>query len=147
MINAGSSGRVGACWKRSDAAFEGRCPGQYAGFRPPFRKIRADDHGQLRQPVAHRLDFGEVLAVGDQRPRAAVGQPVLQRVRAEEGEERHGDRAHLVDRDVGYGGLGTLRQKDADPVAPAHPLGRQGVGERRMISKKVYSWICPAASS
>ena len=88
----------------------------------PLRDIRADDGRQVRQPVADGLDLGQVLAVGDERPRAAVGQPVLQRVRAEQGEQGHCDRAHLVGRDVGDGRFGTLRQKDADPIAPAQSL-------------------------
>jgi hypothetical protein len=130
--------------------FQGRRPDQQAGFRPPSREVRADDHGQIRQPVADRLDLGEVLAVGDERPRAAMRQPLLQRVGAEQGEQRHRNRAHLVGRTCAMAVSGLcgsrmpIRSLRPDPCAAKALASRL---ERRMISRKVYSWIWPAASS
>jgi hypothetical protein len=75
---------------------------------PPSLDVRADDHREIWQPVADRLELGQILAVGDERSGAAVGQPALERGGPEKRDQRYRDRAHLVGRDVGDGGLGIL---------------------------------------
>ena len=74
---------------------------------PEVVEIGADGFNQVAAP-----------GVGDERAGAAVGEPERERVGAEQDRERQRDRAELVDRDVGDGGLDALGQDDADPVPP-----------------------------
>ena len=88
-----------------------------------------EDAPELGQGVADRLDLAEVLAIGDQRRRAAVLEPVLQRVRPELREQRQRDRAHLVDGEMRDHGLRPLRQQDSDPFLLPDAVATQHVGE------------------
>src|SRR5437763_9573551 len=55
-------------------------------------------------------DLGQIFAVGDQRLGAAIGEAVLDGIRAELHEQRYRHRAELIDREMRNGGLRPLRQ-------------------------------------
>src|SRR2546423_425500 len=57
--------------------------------------VNAEDGLQVREAVAQLRDLGQLLAVGDDRTRAAVLQAELERLLAEQREERHGDHPGL----------------------------------------------------
>src|SRR5580765_6657111 len=59
----------------------------------------------------------------------SVLEAVLERFRTEEVRQRQRDRADLEDRDVGDGGLGTLRQQQRDAIAALHAQGLQRVAQ------------------
>ncbi|KAG1544180.1 hypothetical protein G6F50_013904 [Rhizopus delemar] len=91
--------------------------------------INAIDDLKVRQAGADFKQLAAALGVGPQRRRAAVGQPVLDGVHAEQREQRHRHRAHLVDGDVRHRGLGRLRQIHRHAVAAPHPVALQAVRE------------------
>ena len=61
--------------------------------------------------------------------RATVAQPVLERFRPEQYRQRQGNRAELVNGEMGNNGFDGLRQHDGDAVAPLDTAGAQCVGE------------------
>ena len=67
--------------------------------------------------------------VGHERAGAAVGEPVRERVGAEEHREGQRDGADLVDRDVGDCRLDALGEDDSDPVPALYPEPDERVGE------------------
>ena len=83
----------------------------------------------LRQAIAQARELGKLIAVGDHRARPAVAQPELERLLAEEREERHGDQPCLVSGHVRERRLVPLRQQDRDPVAALQAVRDQEVGE------------------
>ena len=91
--------------------------------------VAADEGGETRQAVLERQHLGHAFGIGDQRLRRAVGEPVFERVGAEQREQGHGDGAELVRRDMGDRRFGALRQEDADAVAARHAEGAKRVGE------------------
>lgn len=126
MISAGSSARVltGVYCVLGTGDQVTETPG--AGDTPV-----ADDHDmfQLRQIGTNIQQLFRARRISDCHPRAAVGEPVAERVGAEQGKQRQGNRSHLVRRNVGDGCFRRLRQQDRDPVASVYPQTAQGVGE------------------
>src|SRR5713101_3166714 len=100
--------------------------------------VRAEDQAQLGQALAKPLDLRQLVPVGDDRARAAVLQPELQGLLAEQLEERDRDQARLVHGDVGDRGLLPLRQEDRDAVAARQPVRDQHVGEpvRQLLDRR-----------
>lgn len=107
---------------------ERRVVAQHAGH---VGRIVADavDGMQRRQLRAQRRDLRVAGRVGDERGRLAVREPVLERVDAEQREERYRDRAEFVRGEVRDGRFGPLREKDADPVAAPQAGTREAVRE------------------
>ena len=75
------------------------------------------------------LDQVAARDIGHQHAGAAVGEPVRERVGAEQHRERQRHRPELVERDVGDGGLDALGQDDPDPVATPDTESGERVGE------------------
>ena len=65
-----------------------------------------------------RSNRGAFCLVGDEQPRAGVGEPVLDPVVAVQHRHREQDRAELPDAEEDRGRLGRGRQDDGDAVAP-----------------------------
>ena len=87
------------------------------------------DIPQVRQPVA---DFRELLPaafVGHDRLGAGIGKTKLQRVLAEQREQRHRHQAGAERRQMRDRQFQRLRQKRRDPVAARKPVGLQHIGE------------------
>ena len=84
---------------------------------------------QFRAVAARRAQLWQAGGVGNGRDRAAVFEPVLERVAAEEDRQWHRHGAELVDGDVGDGCFGPLRHHDGHAVAGLHALACQGVGQ------------------
>ena len=91
--------------------------------------VDAEDGLQVREAVAQLRDLGQLLAVGDDRTRAAVLQAELERLLAEQREERHGDHPGLPGGHVRDGGLVALGQQDGDPIAALQPAGDEHIGQ------------------
>ena len=100
-------------------------------FRTCRRAVNAENRLEVRQRVADLRNFFHAGGVGDQRLDTGVGQPVTQGVDAEQREQRHGDCADLVGREMGYRGFRFLWQEDADTVAGLHAAGGQQI--RRLV--------------
>ena len=94
---------------------------------------------QVRASVMNRLERRQRGGVDDRSYGAAVLQPVLERVGAEQQRKRHRDGAQLVDRDMGDRRFRALRQNDSDAVSALHAECAQrirqpvGVGLQRGI--------------
>ena len=93
------------------------------------RPVSAQHELEIREEMPDPGDRGGAFGVGDDRAGAGITEPETQGVRAEQREERDGDAAELVDRDVAEGGLRRLREQDADPVAPLDAALAQEIGE------------------
>ena len=70
-----------------------------------------------REALADRREIRHRLRVDERDVGLGIDEPVLERIGAEQERQRHGDRAELVDRDVGDDRLGPLRQDQRDLVA------------------------------
>ena len=90
-----------------------------------------DDRLEVRQAIAHRQHLGELAHVGDQRRRLGIGQPIFQRLLAEQREQRQHDGAHAVARKMAERELGALAQEHAHPVALADAARDERIGEPR----------------
>lgn len=90
--------------------------------------IDIEHQPQLRQPLARFRELARPFAIGDDHARAGIAEPVLQRLGAEQGEQRDGDGAQLVGGDMGVGGFGRPRQQDADAVARPDAVGGKQIG-------------------
>jgi hypothetical protein len=75
-------------------------------------------------------DLLEALSVGDDQSRAAVSQPVLESLEAEEDAHRDGDGAQLVDRKVGHRGVQGLGEHDGDAVPGLMPRPLRALASR-----------------
>ena len=84
---------------------------------------------QVIEVRANGLDEVEARGVGQEHPGPAVGEPVRERVGAEQDRERQRDGAELVHRDVGDGGLDPLGQDDPDAVPATDAESGERVGE------------------
>ena len=93
------------------------------------RAIRAEDQPQIRQAIANSRNLGKLVAVGDDRARSAVLQAELERLLAEQREQRYRDEPSLVDGDVRDGRLMSLREQDRDAVPTSEPLRDEDVRE------------------
>ena len=92
------------------------------------------DIRQIRQPVA---DFRELLPaafVGHDRLGAGIGEAKLQRILAEQREQRHRHQAGAECREMGDRQFQRLRQKRRDAVAAHQAIGLQHIGEARATS-------------
>src|SRR3954469_25597084 len=97
--------------------------------RTVCRTIDGEDGGELRQALAERGQLRELIAVGDDRARAAVLQAELERLLAEEREERDGDHPRLPRGEVRDRRLVALREQDRDAVAALQAAGDEDVCE------------------
>src|SRR5437763_976096 len=79
--------------------------------------FHAEDELERREPLAQARELSDALLVRDDGASAAVLQPELEGLLAEQGEERHRDETGLVRRDVGDGGLVALPEEDSDAIA------------------------------
>ena len=93
------------------------------------RAVRRHDQPQRAELVADLAQLGKPGRIGDHRRRAAVGEPVAQRVDTEEICERHRDGAQLVDGKMAEQRLRRLRQQQCHPLAAGDPLRLQRIGE------------------
>ena len=109
------SGVVGAGSNAGDAAAS-------RAARSRSASIRAASNPSARDPL-------EGLLLADDRSWLGAAKTHLERVRAEGGAQRHGDRTELVGRDVGDRGLGALGEDDRDAVAGLHALRGERVRE------------------
>ena len=75
------------------------------------------------------LDDVAARSVGDERARAAVGEPEGECVGTEQHRERQRHRPELVDRDVRDRGLDALGQDDSHPIPAPDAEPRECVGE------------------
>ena len=91
--------------------------------------VARNDVLQLVQIGADGLDEVAARGVGHQRAGTAVGEPVPERVGAEQHRERQRHRAELVHGDVGHRGLDALGQDDPHPVPAPDAEAGQRVGE------------------
>ncbi len=91
--------------------------------------LAADDVLEVRQLGRERAHVVVAAGVDDRDARAAVAQPVLERLGAEQDRERQRYRAELVDREVRDDGFDRLRQHDRNAVAAADAVRAQRVGE------------------
>ena len=91
--------------------------------------IAGNDVLQVVEIGADGLDEIASRGVGHQRAGAAVGEPVRQRVGAEQHRERQRHRPELVHGDVGHRGLDALGQDDPHPVPAPDAEAGQSVGE------------------
>src|SRR5471032_1321002 len=76
---------------------------------------------QVRQRLANLLQLLETGVVGDQRRCAAIGEPVLDGIDAEQLKQRHRDITRLVDSQMRDGRLRRLRQEYPHAVAALKP--------------------------
>ncbi len=97
--------------------------------RPLAGAIDAEDQAQVGQALPQPLDLGQLLPIGDDRARSAILESELQRLLAEQLEERDRDEPGLVDRHVGDRGLLALREEDRDAVAARKPVRDEHVGQ------------------
>ena len=88
------------------------------------------DEPEVRQTVADGRDLVPVVGVGDQDRRATVVEAEIQRILAEQGEQRQGHQTGLVAGGVGQRRLQRLRQQDPDPFAFRLDMGGEHIGER-----------------
>ena len=93
------------------------------------RTVDRDHDAQLGQISADPRELGKPRRVRDERPRAGVAQAIAERIDAEQGGERHGDGAELVDGDMRGRRCRTLGQQDRDAIAGRDPVRREHVGE------------------
>ena len=91
--------------------------------------VGAEDQLQCRQPVAQPPDLRGTFGVGDDGAGFAVLQAELERLLAEEREERDRDEAGFVRGYVDDGRFVPLGQQDGDAVASLDALGAKQVGE------------------
>ncbi len=100
-----------------------------------FRPVRArsdHDHGlEVRQAVAHGQHLGKLAHIGDHRLGLGIGQTKLERLLAEQGEERQHDGAHAVAGEMAERELGALAQEHADTIARRDALGHEPIGQPR----------------
>ncbi len=108
-----------------------------AGAGPEVGAIDREHRLQPRQPVADRRDLGQVGLVGDQRLGPRIGQPVLQPLLAEQGEQRQRDGAQLVGGEMGQQRLRHLPQQHRHPVAARHPVLDQRIGEPVRVAREL----------
>jgi hypothetical protein len=85
------------------------------------KAVDAEHMLEIGQMAADLSKLCGAVAVGDRDLCRGIGQPVLQRLRPEQGEQRHRNGAHLVGSDVRDGGLRRLRQQDRDAVTMRDP--------------------------
>ena len=96
----------------------------------PFRRaIDAEHQFQSRQAITQRRHLFIPGRVGHQHPGAAVAQPVFQRLRPEQGEQRDRDQPRLEAGDMGNRRLRRLRQQHGQPVTALKPMRRQHIAE------------------
>ena len=91
--------------------------------------VHDDRRLELRQPVADLSDLRPVCGVRDDDPGPGVTQPVLERVRPEEHEQRHRDDPRPVRGKVRDACLVTLREEDRDAVPGPQSEADVDVGE------------------
>jgi len=84
---------------------------------------------KMMRQVAQHQQFLDAFCIRDDGFRAAVVQSVFDRVRPEKRKQRQRNRAEPVCREMDDERLGTLRQQDADAVAPRNTLRGQCVGK------------------
>ena len=132
MISAGSSHRRYPPARNSSAgALQAR----------PEQRVAAaiavddEDRREIGKAVRH---LGQIFAVGDQGPGAAVGEPVLERVGTELGEERQRHGAELVDREMRDRRFRALRQQHADPIARPYSHRRERI---RAAVRQAFQFI------
>ncbi len=116
-LHAGEAGR---------GALEQALPRVDAGFA---RARHADHVRQRGEALAHGPQAGEGVGIDDRDLRAAVREPVLERVGPEQEGERHRDRAHLEAGEVGDDRLRALGKDDRHAVAAGHAEGRERIRE------------------
>lgn len=120
MISAGSSAAVSTAVKPVDSPVDSpaivpskaairQCPAVPAvsPASGPMTSIRSSA-GKVRE---QRSDLAQTAGVGDQNSRAGIREPELQRLGAEQREQRHRDRAGLVGGQMGDSGFRRLRRQ------------------------------------
>ena len=90
-----------------------------------------DDRLEVRQAIAHRQHLGKLRHVGDQRRSLGIGHPVLQRLLAEQREQRQHDGAHAVAGEMAEREFGALAQEHGDAVALVDAARGKRIGEPR----------------
>ena len=99
-------------------------------FRAGMNRAAGDiDVLQMRQTIADLRQLVPAALVGDDGLGAAVGKPELQRVLAEQREQRHRDQAGAERRQMCDRQLHRLREEHADAVAAHETIGLQRIGE------------------
>ena len=96
---------------------------------------------KLRQVMAYRREIGRRLRIYQCDARLGVVEAVRQRLRSKQERHRHGDRAHLVNREVGHERFAALRQHQRHLVS-AHDAEtrehvRQAIGFPLQIPKRM----------
>ena len=91
--------------------------------------LYADQERPRREPVAQHQQFLDAFRIRDDGLRAAVVQAVFDRVRPKEREQRQGNRAEPVCREMDDQCFRTLRQQNADAVAAHNTLRSQRIGK------------------
>jgi len=97
--------------------------------RGAILRLHDEDVRKLREGGCDRLDLRRIFSIGDQGFCSAIAEAMFERLRAELREQRHGDRAHLVDGDVRKSGFRTLRQQNAHPIAALNAMRAKHIGE------------------
>ena len=126
MMIAGSSARVTTGVKVSEASVDRLAK----GFRASGRVLADDvDVFQIRHAVADARELFQPALVGDDRLRLRVGQAKLQRVLAEQREQRHRDEAGAERGEMHHRQFDRLRQEHGDAVAALQAVRLQHIGE------------------
>ena len=124
-----------------DGGIVGRCIDGGEFFRSIFdrgperfgagmdRARRHVDVLQIRQPVADLCEFLPAGLVGDHGLGAGIGQAKLQRILAEQREQRHRDQAGTKRRQMRDRQFQRLRQEHRDAVAAHEPIRLQHIGK------------------
>ena len=123
IVGRGRRPRGRRRWRAPPRRHSDRTPG-----RAPSAPRTVRSPGSRSRTSAER---GEAGIVGDERRRAAVAQAELQRIRPEQLEQRHGDRADPVDGEMRERRLRPLRQQHRDAVAARDALRLQHVAQAR----------------
>ena len=74
-------------------------------------------------------DLGQIGFVGQDRRSTRVGETVLERLLAEQREERQRDHPRLVAGEMRDRGLGRLREEDGEALAASDAVGGERIGE------------------
>jgi hypothetical protein len=104
----------------------GHAGGEVNRARPALGRPDVTEIGQLG---ADRGELARALGIGDDRGCAGILEPILQRLRPEQHEERDRDGPQLEGGDVGDRGDRRLRQQDADPIPAVDAVRGEQVGE------------------
>src|SRR5215831_17773666 len=135
MMSAGSSAAVSTASKRSDPSASRRSKSTVPlGPAPLVTTIFLSAGSRWRISSSFVNPSASAIT-----KRAAVEEPILQRLGSEQAEQRHCEQAGAVNRHVGDGAAGGLPEQDANAIAPLRPQSnqaiRKSVGRRRDLSE------------